>query len=215
LKALIGGAGPRLEEEPQPGAVSPDSQSVVGRKRKRDSSGSQRTPKSHEAEVVETEAGSASHHNLQGIFVAQLQAIVGAETCLLRRGLEESNTRQHLDKNRRLTQAARLLFPKYAGDDIFLDVEVPAHFRNDILTAKRTSEMELRQILGDFVFEGMQGSICRTEEMGRVTWGNSAALRFLPVEESTDVVVRFALSLEVGTELVDALQENERDLGLD
>lgn len=110
-----------------------------------------------------------------------------------------------------------LSFPKSAGDntdDPFLYVEVPAIFRNDIVRAKQNSETELRQIVGDFIFAGMQGSKCRMEENGR-TWGNSAALRFFGAEESTDMVVRFALSLEAGKKLLGALHENEGDLDFD
>jgi hypothetical protein len=81
-------------------------------------------------------------------------------------------------------------------------MEVPVQFELDISRAKQASETELRQILGDFIFEGMSGSKCRREEKGQVDWGNSLALQSINAEERTDVVVRFALSFDAGTKLL-------------
>lgn len=118
---------------------------------------------------------------------------VGMKMSRLRRAEEER-------KLSRLTDAVRLRFPVQLHADTELLITVCPSTAKQISQAMVRSFDSLKDILGDFLFDGMSRSNLRKEELEQMNYAETKALRITSSAGGTeDVCLEIVLDFETGT----------------
>lgn len=117
-------------------------------------------------------------------------------------GMRMSEKRMQ-EENKRLTSAVRLHFPAVRGKDFKLEVFVNLSAGNAIVQAAEDEDL-VRDILGKYLADAVEGSLYWQEGKSVGTMGTSKALAVVPTE-TTDCRLFILLPFSTGNELFDHL----------
>jgi len=143
--------------------------------------------------------------NADSRFVAEmpeaslLRDVLGG---FLQVGMRTSDKRMK-EENKRLTSAVRLHFPVNSGEDFKLEVFINSSAGNTIVQADGDEDL-MRDMLGKYLADGMEDSLCRQKEKAIGAVGTSKALAVVPTE-TTDCRLLILLPFSTGEELFDRL----------
>ena len=118
-------------------------------------------------------------------------------------GNERQATSEFRKRTNRFTSAVRLHFAAVHGGDFKLEVFVNAMTGSAMAQANGDDDL-VRDMLGDYLADAMEGSLCN-QEKGRIgTAGTTKALGVIPVE-TTDCRLLVLLRFSTGKELFNHL----------
>lgn len=138
--------------------------------------------------------------NVDSFFVAEMSEAASTSAILggfLHVGMRRSYKRTQ-EENKRLTSALRLHFPAAEGGDFKLELFVDAMTGNAVAQASGDDTL-VRDMLGEYLADGMEGSLWRQEEKRIGTIETTKAFGVLPNEVDYRLLIwlRFSTGMEV------------------